>query len=156
MLNVCPNTTEGNMCRPVQWAYVQCFNMQLGFMLPDVHMFVSTAGGFLEVTLGHACAGSWCASNVLCHDRPDEGMTHIYLKREDLNHTGAHKINNALGQALLCKRMGKKRIIAETGAGQHGVATVSTVASLFPHRDMRCQFGYCMSGCSDSDRMLCC
>jgi tryptophan synthase beta subunit len=51
-------------------------------------------------------------------------MPRIYLKREDLNHTGAHKINNALGQALLCKRMGKTRIIAETGAGQHGVATV--------------------------------
>ena len=47
----------------------------------------------------------------------------IYLKREDLNHTGAHKINNVLGQALLAKRMGKTRLIAETGAGQHGVAT---------------------------------
>jgi hypothetical protein len=54
-------------------------------------------------------------------------MPHIYLKREDLNHTGAHKINNALGQAMLCKRMGKTRIIAETGAGQHGVATVSGI-----------------------------
>jgi tryptophan synthase beta subunit len=53
-------------------------------------------------------------------------MPRIYLKREDLNHTGAHKINNALGQALLCKRMGKHRIIAETGAGQHGVATVTS------------------------------
>lgn len=53
----------------------------------------------------------------------------IYLKREDLNHTGAHKINNAIGQALLAKRMGKRRIIAETGAGQHGVA-VATVCSL--------------------------
>lgn len=53
----------------------------------------------------------------------------IFLKREDLNHTGAHKINNAIGQALLAKRMGKKRIIAETGAGQHGVAT-ATVAAL--------------------------
>lgn len=53
----------------------------------------------------------------------------IYLKREDLNHTGAHKINNAIGQALLAKRMGKKRLIAETGAGQHGVAT-ATVAAL--------------------------
>lgn len=52
----------------------------------------------------------------------------IYLKREDLNHTGAHKINNALGQALLARRMGKKRIIAETGAGQHGVATASVCA----------------------------
>ncbi len=54
----------------------------------------------------------------------------LYLKREDLNHTGAHKINNAIGQALLAKRMGKKRIIAETGAGQHGVAT-ATVCALF-------------------------
>ncbi|MPQ31801.1 tryptophan synthase subunit beta [Clostridium estertheticum] len=54
----------------------------------------------------------------------------IYLKREDLNHTGAHKINNALGQILLAIRMGKKRIIAETGAGQHGVAT-ATVAAMF-------------------------
>ena len=58
------------------------------------------------------------------------GKAKIYLKREDLNHTGAHKINNTLGQALLAKRMGKKRIIAETGAGQHGVAT-ATVATLF-------------------------
>lgn len=54
----------------------------------------------------------------------------IYLKREDLNHTGAHKINNALGQALLARRMGKKRIIAETGAGQHGVATATVCALL--------------------------
>lgn len=54
----------------------------------------------------------------------------IYLKREDLNHTGAHKINNALGQALLAKRMGKKRVIAETGAGQHGVATATVCALL--------------------------
>ena len=52
----------------------------------------------------------------------------IYLKREDLNHTGAHKINNAIGQALLARRMGKKRIIAETGAGQHGVATATVCA----------------------------
>jgi tryptophan synthase beta chain len=54
----------------------------------------------------------------------------IYLKREDLNHTGAHKVNNTVGQALLARRMGKKRVIAETGAGQHGVAT-ATVAALF-------------------------
>ena len=54
----------------------------------------------------------------------------IYLKREDLNHTGAHKINNAIGQALLAKRMGKKRLIAETGAGQHGVATATAAARL--------------------------
>jgi tryptophan synthase beta chain len=58
------------------------------------------------------------------------GGAKIYIKREDLNHTGSHKINNTLGQALLAKRMGKKRIIAETGAGQHGVAT-ATVAALF-------------------------
>ena len=64
----------------------------------------------------------------------DLGGAKIYLKREDLNHTGAHKINNVLGQVLLAKRMGKKRIIAETGAGQHGVAT-ATAAALF---DMEC------------------
>ena len=58
------------------------------------------------------------------------GGAQIYLKREDLNHTGAHKVNNALGQALLAKRMGKKRVIAEPGAGQHGVAT-ATVAARF-------------------------
>jgi tryptophan synthase beta chain len=58
------------------------------------------------------------------------GGAEIYLKREDLNHTGAHKINNALGQALLAKRMGKTRVIAETGAGQHGVATATIAAKL--------------------------
>ena len=58
------------------------------------------------------------------------GGSRIYLKREDLNHTGAHKINNTMGQALLARRMGKKRLIAETGAGMHGVAT-ATVAALF-------------------------
>ena len=62
------------------------------------------------------------------------GGAQIWLKREDLNHTGAHKINNTIGQALLAKRMGKKRIIAETGAGQHGVAS-ATVAARF---DMEC------------------
>ncbi len=58
------------------------------------------------------------------------GGAKIYLKREDLTHTGAHKINNALGQALLAKHMGKKRLIAETGAGQHGVATATVAAAL--------------------------
>ncbi|MDQ7003660.1 MAG: tryptophan synthase subunit beta [Ghiorsea sp.] len=62
------------------------------------------------------------------------GGAKIYLKREDLNHTGAHKINNTIGQALLAKRMGKKKVIAETGAGQHGVAT-ATVAAMF---NMQC------------------
>ena len=64
----------------------------------------------------------------------DLGGAKIYLKREDLNHTGSHKINNVLGQVLLAKKMGKKRVIAETGAGQHGVAT-ATVAALM---DMEC------------------
>ena len=63
------------------------------------------------------------------------GGAKIYLKREDLNHTGAHKINNVLGQALLAKRMGKKRLIAETGAGQHGVATATAAALM----DMECE-----------------
>lgn len=63
------------------------------------------------------------------------GGARIYLKREDLNHTGSHKINNTLGQALLARRMDKKRVIAETGAGQHGVAT-ATIAALF---GMECQ-----------------
>ncbi len=60
--------------------------------------------------------------------KPDGSGAQIYLKREDLNHTGAHKINNALAQVLLAKRMGKRRIIAETGAGQHGVATATVCA----------------------------
>ncbi|MCI1141084.1 pyridoxal-phosphate dependent enzyme, partial [Stenotrophomonas maltophilia] len=58
------------------------------------------------------------------------GGARIYLKREDLNHTGAHKLNNALGQGLLAKRMGKTSIIAETGAGQHGVASATVAAKL--------------------------
>jgi len=65
----------------------------------------------------------------------DLGGAKIYLKREDLNHTGSHKINNVLGQALLAKRMGKKRIIAETGAGQHGVAAATAAALL----DLECE-----------------
>src|SRR5699024_2199614 len=62
------------------------------------------------------------------------GGARIFLKREDLNHTGAHKINNSIGQALLAKRMGKKKIVAETGAGQHGVATATVCALL----DLEC------------------
>jgi tryptophan synthase beta chain len=86
----------------------------------------------------------WAEFNRYCRDYigrptplyPAERLTshcggaQIYLKREDLAHTGAHKINNALGQGLLAKRMGKKRVIAETGAGQHGVATAATCARL--------------------------
>lgn len=73
------------------------------------------------------------------------GGAKIYLKREDLNHTGAHKINNVLGQALLAKKMGKTRLIAETGAGQHGVAT-ATAAALF---DMECDI---YMGLEDTER----
>jgi tryptophan synthase beta chain len=65
----------------------------------------------------------------------DAGGARLFLKREDLAHTGAHKINNALGQALLARRMGKRRVIAETGAGQHGVATATACALL----DLRCE-----------------
>lgn len=75
----------------------------------------------------------------------DLGGAKIYIKREDLNHTGSHKINNVLGQMLLAKKMGKKRIIAETGAGQHGVAT-ATVAALF---GMECEI---YMGATDVER----
>lgn len=75
----------------------------------------------------------------------DLGGAKIYLKREDLNHTGAHKINNVLGQALLAKRMGKTRLIAETGAGQHGVATATAAALL----GMECEV---FMGKEDTDR----
>ena len=67
--------------------------------------------------------------------KEDLGGAKIYLKREDLNHTGSHKINNAIGQTLLAKKMGKTRVIAETGAGQHGVATATAAALL----DMECE-----------------
>src|SRR4029077_13003438 len=66
----------------------------------------------------------------LAHRLSEVAGRRLYLKREDLNHTGAHKINNAIGQALLARRMGKPRVIAETGAGQHGVAS-ATAAALF-------------------------
>lgn len=56
------------------------------------------------------------------------GGAQIYVKRDDLNHTGSHKVNNVIGQGLLCKRLGKKRVIAETGAGQHGFATATMAA----------------------------
>ena len=75
----------------------------------------------------------------------DLGGAKIYLKREDLNHTGSHKINNVLGQALMAKKMGKTRIIAETGAGQHGVAT-ATVAALL---GLECEI---FMGKEDTDR----
>ncbi|QQK08113.1 tryptophan synthase subunit beta [Miniphocaeibacter halophilus] len=75
----------------------------------------------------------------------DLGGAKVYLKREDLNHTGAHKINNVIGQALIAKKLGKTRLIAETGAGQHGVAT-ATIAALF---GMECEI---FMGKEDTDR----
>ena len=65
-----------------------------------------------------------------CPNLSEELGCRVLLKREDLNHTGSHKINNVLGQALLAQRMGKKRLLAETGAGQHGVATATAAALL--------------------------
>src|SRR3954471_15601529 len=100
----------------------------------------------LEAEYDRACADPAFADEFahylkVCVNRPSPlyfaerltrhaGGARIYLKREDLNHTGAHKINNCIGQALLARRMGKTRIIAETGAGQHGVAT-ATACALF-------------------------
>ena len=77
----------------------------------------------------------------------DLGGAKIYLKREDLNHTGSHKINNVLGQVLLAKRMGKKRVIAETGAGQHGVATATAAALM----GLECEI---YMGKEDTDRQV--
>jgi tryptophan synthase beta chain len=127
-------------------------------MLPDNRGYFGEFGGrFVPETLVPALdeltkvfgeiksdPAFWSEFNSQCRDyvgRPTplyyaEGLSRqcgnvrIYLKREDLAHTGAHKINNALGQGLLAKRMGKKRIIAETGAGQHGVATAAVCAKL--------------------------
>ena len=75
--------------------------------------------------------------------RPFGGGAKIYLKREELNHTGAHKVNNVLGQILLARRMGKKRIIAETGAGMHGVATATLVRALRPRLHRLYGLGRC-------------
>ena len=75
----------------------------------------------------------------------DLGGAKIYLKREDLNHTGSHKLNNALAQVLLAKKMGKTRVIAETGAGQHGVATATAAALM----GMECEI---FMGKEDTDR----
>ena len=90
----------------------ECFS----FLLPH-KKFQAELNGILKDYVGRA-------NPLYFAERLTEryGTADIYLKREDLNHTGAHKINNAVGQALLAKRMGKKRIIAETGAGQHGGA----------------------------------
>lgn len=85
--------------------------------------FIKELDGYLKDYVGRP-SPLYLAERLTAH----YGTAQIYLKREDLNHTGAHKINNALAQALLAVRMGKKRIIAETGAGQHGVATATVCA----------------------------
>ncbi len=89
--------------------------------------FTAELNGLLRTYVGRATP-LYLAERLTQHYCRSEGGPRIWLKREDLNHTGAHKINNALGQALLALRMGKKRIIAETGAGQHGVATATVCA----------------------------
>ena len=87
------------------------------------------------------------ASRLTEHYQHPDGGPRLWLKREDLNHTGAHKINNALGQVLLARRMGKTRILAETGAGQHGVATATVCARLRPGvRDLYGRRGHAPSG----------
>ena len=96
-------------------------------------------------TLLHENVGRPSGLYYAAHMTEDLGGAKIYLKREDLNHTGSHKLNNALGQALLAKKMGKTRLIAETGAGQHGVAT-ATVAALL---GMECEV---FMGKVDTDR----
>ncbi|MES2018865.1 MAG: tryptophan synthase subunit beta [Pseudomonadota bacterium] len=126
------------------------------YNLPDARgHFGQYGGAFVAETLSHALAELSAAYDKYSHDpeflaefryelkhfvgRPSpvyhakrwsqqQGGAQIYFKREDLNHTGAHKINNVIGQALLARRMGKPRIIAETGAGQHGVATATICA----------------------------
>ncbi|MBD2663494.1 tryptophan synthase subunit beta [Richelia sinica] len=90
--------------------------------------FQAELGELLRDYVGRATPLYFAERLTAHYARPDGTGPQIYLKREDLNHTGAHKINNALGQVLLAKRMGKKRIIAETGAGQHGVATATVCA----------------------------
>ncbi len=93
--------------------------------LPD---FQAELQGLLKDYVGRATPLYFAKRLTQYYARPDGSGPQIYLKREDLNHTGAHKINNALGQVLLAKRMGKQRVIAETGAGQHGVATATVCA----------------------------
>ncbi len=90
--------------------------------------FKAELNGLLKDYVGRANPLYFAERLTQHYAKPDGSGPQIYLKREDLNHTGAHKINNALGQVLLAKRMGKQRIIAETGAGQHGVATATVCA----------------------------
>ncbi len=94
----------------------------------DDRAFLQELQGLLKDYVGRPSPLYFAERLTEHYAKSDGSGPQIYLKREDLNHTGAHKINNALGQVLLAKRMGKKRIIAETGAGQHGVATATVCA----------------------------
>ena len=94
----------------------------------DTADFKTELNGLLKDYVGRETPLYFAERLTTRYARPDGSGPQIYLKREDLNHTGAHKINNALGQVLLAKRMGKARVIAETGAGQHGVATATVCA----------------------------
>lgn len=110
--------------------------MQVIGELEEAYEFYKNAADFNRelTTLLNAYAGRPSRLYYAEKMTKDLGGAKIYLKREDLNHTGSHKINNVLGQALLAKKMGKTRLIAETGAGQHGVATATAAALL----DMEC------------------
>ncbi|MGB3493970.1 MAG: tryptophan synthase subunit beta [Elainellaceae cyanobacterium] len=101
---------------------------QAFYQYRDEAGFQAELNGLLKDYVGRANPLYFAERLTERYARPDGSGPQIYLKREDLNHTGAHKINNALGQVLLAKRMGKQRIIAETGAGQHGVATATVCA----------------------------
>ena len=101
---------------------------QAFYQYRDEAGFKAELNGLLKDYVGRATPLYFAERLTAHYRRPDGHGPDIYLKREDLNHTGAHKINNALGQVLLAKRMGKQRIIAETGAGQHGVATATVCA----------------------------
>jgi len=94
----------------------------------DTEDFKAELNGLLKDYVGRETPLYFAERLTTHYARPDGSGPQIYLKREDLNHTGAHKINNALGQVLLANRMGKQRVIAETGAGQHGVATATVCA----------------------------
>ena len=94
----------------------------------DEPSFQAELQHLLKDYVGRPCPLYFAERLTAHYAREDGSGAQIYLKREDLNHTGAHKINNAIAQVLLAKRMGKKRIIAETGAGQHGVATATACA----------------------------
>ncbi len=137
MINITSFNQKGTYKQPNIFGYYGDFG---GAYIPEMlHRNVEELKSrYLEIMYDTCLsAGVQCVAERLC--RPTNTIvfaerlshkynTNVYLKSEDLNHTGAHKINNAIGQVLLAQRLGKKRIIAETGAGQHGVATATVCA----------------------------